>query len=141
MNSFKELEEQNLNETPDLPLGIQSNVQNQLVGMRTMGNIVELYLTRILDMLTSMFGGEAESSDKTHLVTLFTAINPDQLTVEPFIKNLTKVFSLNEAPTLLVAIAVKEGTEISLKTSAKDAARLSSPNNRELLKELQIELR
>ena len=141
MNSFKDLEEQDVKDPPHLPLGIQSNVHNQLTGMRTMGNIVELYLTRILDMLTAMFGGEAESEEKTHLVTLFTSINPDQLTVEPFIRNLTNTLSLSQSPALLVAIAVKAGTEISLKMPAKDAARFTSPNNADLLKELQIEVR
>ena len=137
MNSFKELEK----DTPDVPLGIQSNVHGQLTGMKTMGEIVEVYLSKFFNIISAVFGGELDEERNTHLITLFLPIKPEELEKPTFLQNLTSVFTLSKPPTLLVAIAVKDGTEISLKMPAKDASKLKASINKSLLTDLNIELR
>lgn len=141
MNSFKDLEELEEQETPDLPLGIKSNVQGQITGMRTMGEIVEVYLSKFFSIVSAVFGGELDGERNTHLITLFLPVKPEELEKSTFLENLTNVFTLSKAPILLVAIAVKDGTEISLKMPAKDAAKIKASANKELLTDLNLELR
>ncbi len=141
MNSFKELEKLTEDEMPNVPLGIKSNVQGQLTGMRTMGEIVEVYLSKFFNIISAVFGGEIEGERNTHLITLFLPVKPEELEKSTFLKNLTNVFSLTKSPTLLVAIAVKDGTEISLKMSTKDATKIKASINKELLTDLNLEIR
>ncbi len=141
MNSFKDLEELQEQETPGLPLGIKSNVQGQITGMRTMGEIVEVYLSKFFSIVSAVFGGELDGDKNTHLITLFLPVKPEELEKSIFLKNLTNVFTLSKSPTLLVAIAVKDGTEISLKMPAKDATRIKANANKALLTNLNLELR
>ncbi len=141
MNSFKDLEELQDKETPSLPLGIKSNVHGQITGMRTMGEIVETYLSKFFSIISAVFGGEIDGERNTHLVTLFLPVKPEELEQPTFLQNLTNVFSLSKSPTLLVAIAVKDGTEISLKMNAKDAAKLKDNTNEGLLSNLDLEIR
>ena len=62
MNNFKRLEEDDIDRLPDLPPGIAHNVNNTLGNMRTFGNIVELYLTKLADVVTMMAGGKVDRS-------------------------------------------------------------------------------
>lgn len=141
MNSFKDLEKITEQEAPNLPLGIKSNIQGQITGMRTMGEIVETYLSKFFEIVSAVFGGELNGEKNTHLITLFLPIKPEGLEQSTFLQNITSVFSLSKPPTLLVAIAVKDGTEISLKMPARDAAKLKAINNKDLLNNLNLELR
>ena len=66
MNNFQRLEEEEINRFTELPLGIIGNsVHNKLDNMRTMGSIVELYLTKIVDVFVMMTGGNAERPNNT----------------------------------------------------------------------------
>jgi len=56
MNNFKRLQEEELNRAPDLS-DTQRTVHNQVEGMRTMGEVVELYLAKVLDVFVVMTGG------------------------------------------------------------------------------------
>ena len=60
MNNFQRLEEEEMDNLPQLPLGIAHNVHNSLGNMRTMGSIVDLYLTKIVDVFIMMAGGKVE---------------------------------------------------------------------------------
>ncbi len=62
MNNFKRLQEEELERVPDLRNN-QRSVRNQLDNMRTVGNVVELYLTKILDLFVVMSGGRISTSD------------------------------------------------------------------------------
>jgi hypothetical protein len=61
-NNFQRLEEEELGNLPDLPLGIAHNVHNSLDNMRTLGGVVDLYLTKIIDVLIMMSGGTVDRS-------------------------------------------------------------------------------
>lgn len=141
MNSFKELEKILEKETPHLPLGIKSNVQGQVTSMRTIGEIVETYLSKFFSIVSAVFGGELDGESNTHLITLFLPVKPTELEESTFLQNLTTGFSLSKSPILLVAIAVKDGTEISLKMPAKDAAKLKASTNKPLLTNLSLQIR
>ena len=60
MNNFQRLEEEEMDNLPQLPLGISHNVNNSLGNMRTMGSIVDLYITKIMDVFVMMAGGKVE---------------------------------------------------------------------------------
>lgn len=60
MNNFQRLEEEEIEQLPQLPLGIGHNVHNRLDNMRTMGSMVDLYLTKIVDVFVMMTGGKVE---------------------------------------------------------------------------------
>lgn len=57
-NNFKELEKQQLEEYPHSPPEIENNVKGSMRLFRFMGDIVELYLPRVFDLLLSLSGGE-----------------------------------------------------------------------------------
>ena len=57
MNNFKRLQEEELNRIPDLS-DTQRSVHNQVEGMRTIGEVVELYLAKVLDVFVVMTGGK-----------------------------------------------------------------------------------
>jgi len=139
MNNFKDLEEEVLHETP-IPLGIKSNVQGQLGSMRTVGGIVELYLSKIFDLLIAMFGGTDESDAKTHLVRLFVpnSANLDQFNL---LDKLKSSLDLSTRPTVHEQETQDTGVEFSMKISAKDAAQFKKIQNRAILADMQIELR
>jgi len=56
MNNFKRLQDEELNRVPDLS-DTQRSVHNQVEGMRTIGEVVELYLAKVLDVFVVMTGG------------------------------------------------------------------------------------
>lgn len=58
MNNFQRLEEEEMEQLPDLPLGIAHRVDNQLSGFRTIGSVVELYLTKFVEVFVMMTGGD-----------------------------------------------------------------------------------
>ena len=59
MNNFKRLQEEELGRVPDLS-DTQRSVRNRVEGMRTIGQVVELYLTKILDVFVVMSGGNID---------------------------------------------------------------------------------
>lgn len=59
MNNFKRLQEEESSRVPDLS-DTQRSVRNQVTGMRTIGDVVELYLTKVLDVFVVMTGGTIE---------------------------------------------------------------------------------
>ena len=52
-----------MNRVPDLS-DTQREVRQRIEGMQTIGQVVELYLTKILDAFIIMTGGEVESSNR-----------------------------------------------------------------------------
>ena len=139
MKNFKDLEKNVLEETP-MPLGIKSNVQGRLGNMRTFGGVIDLYLSKILDLLIDMFGGTDKSNAKTHLVRLFVP-NSIQLEQAALMQKLHSSFDLSVVPAIFEQDSKGTGIELSIKMSAKDAAQFSKIKNRAKLADLQIELR
>ena len=140
MNGFKELEEKTL-EDHSLPLGIKSNVQNKLMGMRTSVNIIEVYFNRIFDILTGLFGGETNSTANTHMLTLFVPTQGIELDEDDFLAKLTKDFGLVNLPKILWVLPADTGVEVSFKLPSQDAAKIMKSINKRKLAELQFELR
>ena len=66
MNNFQRLEEEEINDLPELPLHtINNNIHNRIDNMRTMGSIVDLYLSKIVDVFVMMTGGKVERRNNT----------------------------------------------------------------------------
>ncbi len=65
MNNFKRLQEEELSRVPDLG-DTQRAVRNKVTNMRTVGQVFELYMTKILDLFVVMTGGSVQdrSSNK-----------------------------------------------------------------------------
>jgi len=63
-NNFQRLEDEELDRLPDLPFSIANNVHNRLNNMRTIGNVIELYLTKVIDVLVMMTGGKSKPASK-----------------------------------------------------------------------------
>ncbi len=59
MNNFKRLQEEEMSRVPDLS-DTQRSVRNRVEGMRTIGQVVELYLAKILDVFVVMTGGNVD---------------------------------------------------------------------------------
>lgn len=57
-NSFKKLMEEEEKQYPHAPPEIEKEITGNVRMIKLMGNIVELYLTRIIDMFLSMMGGK-----------------------------------------------------------------------------------
>jgi len=140
MNSFKNLEEETL-ETHDLPLSVKSNVHNQLLGMRTSVNIVEVYLNRIFDMLTGLFGGETNTKANTHMLTFYVPTQGVALEEDTFLTTLVDTFKLVNTPKILWILPAGSGVEVSIKLPSQDAAKVTKSINRKKLEELKFELR
>ena len=64
-NNFQRLEEEEIDRLPDLPLGIANNVYNNLNNLRTFGSVIDLYLSKIIDVFVMMTGGNATRSSHT----------------------------------------------------------------------------
>ena len=60
-NNFQRLHDDEMNRVPDLS-DTQREVRQRIEGMQTIGQVVELYLTKILDAFVMMTGGEVDSS-------------------------------------------------------------------------------
>lgn len=140
MNNFKDLEERTLEEH-NLSLGVKTNVNNQLLGMRTSVNIIEVYITRILDMLTGLFGGETNKTANTHLLTFYVPTQGVALEEEAFLAKLTDSFKLVNTPKILWILPAGSGVEVSIKLPSQDAAKVTKSSNRKKLDELQFKLR
>ena len=57
-NNFKELEEEQLGLYPHTPSEVGNNVKGSMRLFSFVGDIVELYLPKVFDMLLSLVGGE-----------------------------------------------------------------------------------
>ncbi len=67
-NSFKKLMEEEEKQYPHAPPEIEKEITGNVKVIKLMGDIVELYLTRIIDMFLSMMGGknvQAETDEKS----------------------------------------------------------------------------
>ncbi len=64
-NNFQRLEEEELSRLPDLPLGIKHNVHNHLDSLRTIGGVIDLYLSKLVDVFIAMTGGKPERPSNT----------------------------------------------------------------------------
>jgi hypothetical protein len=66
LNNFQQLEEQQINEllkqTPHVPPKIEMGVMGNVRTMGYMGDILELYLPRVIDLFISLFGGRRDKS-------------------------------------------------------------------------------
>lgn len=140
MNSFKNLEEESL-EKHNLSLEVKSNVHNQLLGMRTSVNILEVYLNRIIDMLTGLFGGETNTKANTHMLTFYVLTQGVALEEDTFLEKLINTFKLANTPKILWILPADKGVEVSVKLPSQDAAKLTKSINKKKLEELKIELR
>ena len=58
-NSFKKLQEEEEQDFPHPPPQVERNVIGNARNIKFMGNVVELYFSRFLGMLVSIFGGNA----------------------------------------------------------------------------------
>ena len=64
-NSFKKLQEEEEKDFPHPPPQVERNVIGNARNIKFMGNVVELYLSRILEVIASIFGGNfTPSRDK-----------------------------------------------------------------------------
>lgn len=140
MNNFKDLDKENLDDH-SLPLGIKSNVQNQLGGFRTFGSIIEVYLSRVLEILAGLFGGNMQPESNTHMLTLFTSSKEVAIDGTGLMATLNDAFGLTYTPEILWILPVEEGMEISIKLSAKDAAKIKRKIKSGKVSDLQLELR
>lgn len=57
-NNFKKLERQQIEEHPHSAPEIENNVKGSMRFFQFMGDIVELYLPRVFDLLLTLSGGE-----------------------------------------------------------------------------------
>ena len=62
-NSFKKLMEEEEMQYPHAPPEIEKEITGSVRMIKLMGNVVELYLTRIVDLFLSMMGGKKIQSD------------------------------------------------------------------------------
>ncbi len=62
-NNFQRLQDDEIGRVPDLS-GTQRQVRQQIEGMQTIGQVVELYLAKIFDAFVMMTGGEVASSNR-----------------------------------------------------------------------------
>lgn len=62
-NNFQRLEDDEMGRVPDLS-DTQRQVRQRIEGMQTIGQVVELYLTKILDAFVMMTGGDLDSSNR-----------------------------------------------------------------------------
>jgi hypothetical protein len=56
-NSFKKLQEEEEKDFPHPPPQVERNVIGNARNIKFMGNVVELYFSRFLDMIVSIIGG------------------------------------------------------------------------------------
>lgn len=64
-NNFKKLEEETEEQHPHAPLGIEQNVMGNMRMTHFMGDVVELYLPRIFDIILSFFGAKPKEEKET----------------------------------------------------------------------------
>lgn len=64
MNNFKRLQEEELDRVPDLG-DTQRAVRDKVSNMRTVGQVFELYMTKILDLFVVMTGGNVQERSST----------------------------------------------------------------------------
>jgi len=62
-NNFERLQDDEMGRVPDLS-DTQRQVRQRIEGMQTIGQVVELYLTKILDAFVMMTGGDVDSSNR-----------------------------------------------------------------------------
>lgn len=62
-NSFKKLMEEEEKQYPHAPVEIEKEVIESVRVIKLMGNVVELYLTRIIELFLSMMGGNKVQAD------------------------------------------------------------------------------
>lgn len=62
-NNFKKLEEEAEEQHPHAPLDIEQNLMGNMRMTHFVGDVVELYLPRIFDMILSFFGASAKEEN------------------------------------------------------------------------------
>ncbi len=65
-NSFKRLEDEAEQQFPHPPPEIEQNVMGTARNVKFMGNVVELYLSRFLEIVVSIFGGSLSKGQEQH---------------------------------------------------------------------------
>lgn len=68
-NNFQRLEKEDFDRVPKLNL-IANRVQGRLNNMRLFGNVVDLYLAKVIDVFVMMTGGDVDTSKKYPSETL-----------------------------------------------------------------------
>lgn len=63
-NSFKQLEEEHESLHPHTPPDIEENVMGNMRVIHYMGNVLELYLPKVVKLFISMLGGHESSSNQ-----------------------------------------------------------------------------
>ncbi len=64
-NNFKRLEEEEFNNMPEPPAEIQNNIVGQVNLFRFIGDIIELYLPKVVDLFVQMSGGDQSSARRS----------------------------------------------------------------------------
>jgi len=57
-NNFKKLEEEQMKENPHTPPDIENNIKGSMRLFHFMGDIVELYLPKVFDLVLSLVGAD-----------------------------------------------------------------------------------
>ncbi len=64
-NNFKRLEEEEFNNMPEPPAEIQNNIVGQVNIFRFIGDIIDLYLPKVVDLFVQMSGGDSPSATRS----------------------------------------------------------------------------
>lgn len=69
-NSFKEMQDEDLDKNPQAPKLIENNLNSNMQSMHTFGNVVELYISKVVDLFVALLGGkkndEIESNNNSN---------------------------------------------------------------------------
>lgn len=59
-NNFKQLEEDAINQHPHAPIRVEKNLNGNIKVFDMAGQVIELYMPRLFDLLIILLGGEPE---------------------------------------------------------------------------------
>jgi len=63
-NSFKELGQKEIDEIGETPKKVEQNVMGLVHGGHFFGDVIELYFSRMIDLILSLFGADQEPEKK-----------------------------------------------------------------------------
>ena len=90
-NNFQQLEEEENKGYPGVPIGIKSNIQNEVGVLKMVGQIVEVYLPKVVEFFIMIAGGNPAKmennnrSGQQHSDIRGTALELDDNYIDPII--------------------------------------------------------